>query len=84
MSHTIAGLTVARAVIGAGVCACLMAPLKAIAAWYPPERQASYSGWIMVSGGAGALMATVYCAVGVLLVAGCYAALVRRYGRALS
>jgi predicted MFS family arabinose efflux permease len=59
MSHTIAGLTVARAVIGAGVCACLMAPLKAIAAWYPPERQASYSGWIMVSGGAGALMATV-------------------------
>jgi predicted MFS family arabinose efflux permease len=58
-SDTIAGLTVARAVIGAGVCACLMAPLKAIAAWYPPDRQASYAGWIMVAGGAGALMATV-------------------------
>ena len=58
-SDTIAGLTVARAVIGAGVCACLMAPLKAIAAWYPPDRQASYSGWIMVAGGLGALAATV-------------------------
>jgi MFS family permease len=58
-SETIAGLTVARAVIGAGVCACLMSPLKAIAAWYPPDRQASYSGWIMVAGGVGALAATV-------------------------
>jgi predicted MFS family arabinose efflux permease len=58
-SDTIAGLTVARAVIGAGVCACLMAPLKAIAVWYPPDRQASYSGWIMVAGGLGALAATV-------------------------
>ena len=40
-AETLTGLAVARAVIGAGVCACLMAPLKAIAAWYPPERQAS-------------------------------------------
>jgi predicted MFS family arabinose efflux permease len=58
-SDTIAGLAVARAVIGVGVCACLMAPLKAIAAWFPPDRQASYSGWIMVAGGIGALAATV-------------------------
>ena len=58
-SETIAGLTIARAVIGAGVCACLMAPLKAIAAWYPADRQASYAGWIMVAGGLGALAATV-------------------------
>lgn len=36
-----------------------MAPLKALAAWYPPERQASYSGWIMLSGGLGALASTV-------------------------
>jgi MFS family permease len=57
-SHSLAGLTIGRAVIGAGVCACLMAPLKAIAA-YPAERQASYSGWIMVAGGTGALAATV-------------------------
>jgi len=59
LSHSLAGLTIGRAVIGAGVCACLMAPLKAIAAWYPAERQASYSGWIMVAGGVGALAATV-------------------------
>ncbi len=36
-----------------------MAPLKAIAAWYPADRQASYAGWIMVAGGVGALVATV-------------------------
>jgi MFS family permease len=58
-SETLAGLTLARALIGAGVCACLMAPLKAIASWYPIDRQASYSGWIMVAGGVGALAATV-------------------------
>lgn len=54
----LAGLTLARALIGLGVAACLMAPLKAIAHWYPPERQASLAGWIMVSGALGALAAT--------------------------
>ncbi len=58
-SESLAGLVLARALIGAGVAACLMAPLKALAAWYPPDRQASYSGWIMVAGGLGALVATV-------------------------
>lgn len=57
--ETRTGLAVARAVIGAGSAACLMAPLKAIATWYPRERQASYSGWVMVAGGVGALIATV-------------------------
>ena len=52
------GLTVARALIGVGVSVCLMAPLKGIAVWYPSHRQASLSGWIMVAGGAGALVAT--------------------------
>ncbi|HVF63660.1 MAG TPA: MFS transporter [Casimicrobiaceae bacterium] len=51
-------LTVGRAIIGAGVCACLMAPLKGIAMWYPAERQASLAGWMMVAGGIGALAAT--------------------------
>jgi predicted MFS family arabinose efflux permease len=51
------GLVVARALIGAGVAVCLMAPLKAVAAWAPRERQASLSGWIMTAGGAGALAA---------------------------
>jgi predicted MFS family arabinose efflux permease len=52
------GLLAARALIGLGVAVCLMAPLKAIATWYPVERQASLAGWVMVAGGAGALAAT--------------------------
>ena len=55
----LAGLTFARAMIGVGVSVCLMAPLKGFAVWYPPSRQASLSGWVMVAGGAGALVATV-------------------------
>jgi MFS family permease len=58
-ADTLAGLTFARALIGAGVSVCLMAPLKGFAVWYPLERQASMSGWVMVAGGAGALLATV-------------------------
>ena len=58
-AESLATLTLARAIIGAGVCAALMTPLKAIAAWYPADRQTSYAGWIMVAGGAGALVATV-------------------------
>jgi len=54
----LAGLVVARALIGAGCAAGLMAPLKAIATWYPPDRQSSPAGWIMVAGGCGALLAT--------------------------
>ena len=51
------GLVVARAMIGAGVAVCLMAPLKAIATWVPRERQASIAGWVMTAGSAGALLA---------------------------
>ena len=58
LADGLTGLTLARALIGAGVAACLMAPLKAIAHWYPPQRQASLAGWIMVSGAMGALAAT--------------------------
>ena len=58
LADTLPGLVAARALIGAGVCVCLMAPLKAIAMWYPPERQPSLAGWMMVAGGFGALAAT--------------------------
>lgn len=51
------GLVVARAFIGAGVSVCLMAPLKAIATWYPRERGASLSAWVMTAGSIGALVA---------------------------
>jgi len=57
-SDGLAGLAVSRALIGAGVSVCLMAPLTAIGAWYPRERHASLSGWMMVAGGTGALLAT--------------------------
>jgi MFS family permease len=58
LADGLAGLTLGRAIIGAGVASCLMAPLKGIAMWYPVERQASLAGWMMVSGGMGALVAT--------------------------
>jgi MFS family permease len=52
------GLVAARALIGAGCAACLMAPLTAIAVWYPSDRRASLGGWMMVAGAVGALLAT--------------------------
>jgi MFS family permease len=58
LAEGVTGLVVARALIGAGVAVCLMAPLKAIATWYPAERRASLAGWMMVAGGLGALLAT--------------------------
>lgn len=57
-SEGLGGLVLARALIGAGVAICLMAPLKAIATWYSVEHQASLAGWMMVAGGLGALFAT--------------------------
>jgi len=59
VAQSLTTLTIARAMIGAGVSAALMGPLKAMAAWYPPDRQTSYAGWMMVAGGLGALLATV-------------------------
>ena len=67
-SDSVGGLTVARALIGAGVAVCLMAPLKAIAAWYPAERHASLSGWMMVAGGTGALLSTAPLAAALAFV----------------
>ncbi len=58
MAADVPGLVAGRALIGAGCAAGLMAPLKAIATWYPRERQASLAGWMMVAGGSGALLAT--------------------------
>ena len=58
MSDSLAGLATGRALIGLGVSACLMASFKAFSQWFPPERQASLTGWIMASGGLGALAAS--------------------------
>ena len=56
-STSLGGLALGRALIGLGVSACLMASFKAFSQWFPPERQASLTGWIMASGGLGALAA---------------------------
>ena len=52
------GLLAARTLLGLGSAVGLMAPLKAISTWCPPERRASMGGWIMVAGAVGALVAT--------------------------
>jgi len=51
-------LALARAVIGLGVSACLMASFKAFSVWFPAERQASLNAAVMAAGGLGALTAT--------------------------
>ena len=58
-SDTLAGLWIGRALIGIGVSACLMAPLKAYRVWYPPERQSQLASWMLVFGTCGALATTV-------------------------
>ncbi|WP_306602946.1 nitrate/nitrite transporter [Azonexus sp.] len=57
LADGLTGLTLGRALIGLGVSACLMASFKAFSQWFPPEKQASLTGWIMASGGMGALAA---------------------------
>lgn len=51
-------LAIARALIGLGVSACLMASFKAFSQWFGMERQASLNAAIMAAGGLGALTAT--------------------------
>jgi MFS family permease len=67
-SESLDGLVMGRALIGAGVSVCLMAPLKGIATWYPAERQASLAGWMMVAGGLGALASTAPLAAALSVV----------------
>ncbi len=57
-SNDISTLAVGRGMIGLGVSACLMASFKAFSQWFPPERQASMTGWMMTSGTLGALAAS--------------------------
>lgn len=56
---TLPTLAVARALIGLGVSACLMASFKAFSQWFPAERLPSLTATIMVAGGLGALSASV-------------------------
>ncbi|MEO8119386.1 MAG: MFS transporter, partial [Rhodoferax sp.] len=56
---TLETLALARALIGLGVSACLMASFKAFSQWFPAERLPSLTATIMVAGGLGALTASV-------------------------
>ena len=59
LAQNMGQLVVARAMIGLGVSACLMASFKAFSQWFPLERQASLNAAVMAAGGMGALSATV-------------------------
>lgn len=59
LGTTIGVLALARALIGLGVSACLMASFKAFSQWFPVERLPSLTATIMVAGGLGALSASV-------------------------
>jgi len=52
-------LLLARALIGAGVSACLMASLTAFVLWYPAERISTMNGLAFAAGALGAMTATV-------------------------
>ena len=52
-------LLIARALIGIGVAAALMAGLKAVVTWFPRERVALINGYMIMLGALGAVTATV-------------------------
>ncbi len=56
--QSVSELVLARAFIGLGVSACLMASFKAFVMWFPSERLPLVNGCVMAVGGFGALLAT--------------------------
>ena len=58
VGNSLTELAVARALIGLGVSACLMASFKSFSQWFGLERQASLNAAIMAAGGLGALTAS--------------------------
>jgi MFS family permease len=55
---SVAGLAIGRALIGLGVAGGLMAAIKAITIWYPPQRWSLMIGLHMAAGGLGSIAAT--------------------------
>lgn len=58
ISEGFATLVLARALIGLGVAAALIAGLKAIVLWFPRERVATANGYMVMFGALGAVTAT--------------------------
>jgi predicted MFS family arabinose efflux permease len=59
MAQSAAAAIAARALIGLGVSACLMASLTAFVLWYPPERISTMNGIAFSAGAIGAMTVTV-------------------------
>ncbi|MBO4119214.1 MFS transporter [Cupriavidus gilardii] len=59
LAGSAASLWLGRALIGAGVSACLMASYTAYRRWFPTARQSQLSVWMLVAGSGGALMTTL-------------------------
>jgi MFS family permease len=57
-ADSVAGLMLGRILIGFGVATALMAGLKAIVLWVPPERIALANGYLIMLGALGAVTAT--------------------------
>ncbi|PHS78462.1 MAG: MFS transporter [Rhodospirillaceae bacterium] len=57
-AENVQSLILARALIGFGVSACLMASFKAFVMWFPVNRLPLINGFQMTAGGLGALTAT--------------------------
>jgi len=58
LADGIIGLVVARVLISVGVATALMAGLKALVLWFPPDRLALANGWLIMLGALGGLTAT--------------------------
>ena len=58
LADSVIALMLGRALIGLGVALALMAGLKAIVLWFPPQRLALANGWFIMLGALGALTAT--------------------------
>jgi predicted MFS family arabinose efflux permease len=59
MAQSYWGLWIGRALIGAGVCACLMAAFKGFREWFEPNMQSRLAAWMLVAGTSGVLTTTV-------------------------
>jgi MFS family permease len=59
LSSSLPELIVARVLIGLGFAGGLMAAIKAITLWFPPERWGLITGFHMMAGGVGSMAATL-------------------------
>jgi MFS family permease len=59
LSTSLPELIVARVLIGLGFAGGLMAAIKAITLWYPPQRWGLITGFHMMAGGIGSMAATL-------------------------